>query len=145
MAESSFDGDAYLASLQLPTLTLKGRTHTGRLLSLPEFLRFRERLTGPAAGVQGNAIVDPRRFQQLVHDLTWAIYGRGRPWWAVWRPTIAAQLLAMPAAVQVEALLSFSQSQMERFAADAERLRARTGTTSETPTPEPSPMSPPPT
>lgn len=135
MTGASFDGDALLASLKLPTITLKGRTYTGRLLSMPEFLTFRERLTGPAAGVAGDTIVEARRFAALVRDLTVAIYGRGRPWWAVWRPTVAAHLLAMPAAVQVEALKSFLQSQMERFEADAERLQPRTGTASETKTP----------
>lgn len=135
MPGPAFDGDAFLAALQRPTLTLGGRTYTGRLLSLPEYLRFQDRLTGAGAGIQGNRVVDPRRFAALVRELTTAIYGRGRPWWAVWRPTVAAQLARTPLAVQVEALLSFSRSQTERFVADAERLTKTAGTTSDPPTP----------
>lgn len=123
-----FDGDAYLAALRRPTLTLGGRTYTGRLLSFDEWAQFSHRLTGEGAGIRGNSIVDARRFRALVRDLTTTIYGRGRPWWALWRPTVAQQLLAAPLAVQLAALTSFSKSQSDQFAADAERLRMTAGT-----------------
>lgn len=123
-----FDGDAYLAALTLPTLKLGGRVYTGRLLGFEEYLAFRERLTGPAAGIAGDSLVSPQKFSRLVRDLTTAIFGRGRPWWMLWRPTLAAQLVALPFPLQVEALKSFSQSQAAKFATDAERLTNRPGT-----------------
>jgi hypothetical protein len=126
-----FDGDAYLNALRLPAVTLNGRTHVGRLLGFPEWLRFAARLNGPAAGVAGDEVVDARRFSRLVRDVTVAVFGRGRPWWAVWRPTIAQQLVAAPVSLQIAALKSFSRSQMEAFAADAERLQTATGPTTD--------------
>lgn len=124
-----FDGDAYLAALRRPALKLDGITFVGRNLSFEEWSRFSHRFTPGGAGVQGNAVIDARRFQRLVHDVVSVVFGRGRPWWQVWRPTIAARLLRQPMAVQVEALKSFSRSQTEAFGADAARLMRMNGTT----------------
>lgn len=127
-----FDADAYQSSLTLPTLHLNGRLYTGRLLSLDEYLQFAGRLSADGAGIAGDTVRHGATFKALVRDLTTLIYGRGRPWWAFWRPTVAAQLLAMPLSVQLEALKSFSRSQATKFAHDAERV---TNTPRTTPTP----------
>jgi hypothetical protein len=119
-----FDGDAFLEALRQPALRLEGRTYVGRLLSFEEWGRFAHRFTPTAAGVAGDVVLDARRFRRLVRDIVTAVFGRGRPWWAVWRPTVAQRLLRQPMAVQVEALKSFSQSQTAAFGADAARLAA---------------------
>lgn len=128
-----FDGDAYLESLRLPAVKLDGRTYYGRLLSLPEWVRFSARLTAPAAGVSGNDIVDPDRFRALMLDLVRLVFGRGRPWWAFWRPTLAERIVAQSPAFQIAALQSFSRSQTEAFVGAAARVRAATGPTPKTP------------
>lgn len=129
-----FDADAYQAAMSPPTLHLNGRLLTGRLLSLDEYLQFADRLSSAGAGLagDGNTVADGRRFRQLVRDLTRMIYGRGRPWWAVWRRTIADELLEKPVAVQLEALKSFSKSQATKFERDAARVTNTPGTTSPT-------------
>lgn len=130
---AEFDGDAYLEALKLPTFRLGGRTYTGRLLGFDEWAEFNQRLTGAGAGVSGDKVVDPRRFRGLITDLTKRIYGRGRPWWAFWRPTIAERLVAAPLALQVEALKSFCKSQTQKFAEDEARMRTAAGTTTKEP------------
>lgn len=128
-----FDGDAFLESLRLPAVKLDGRTYTGRLLSIPEWMRFCARLSEDGAGVKGDEIVDEHRFRTLLLDLTRLVFGRGRPWWAFWRPTIAERIVAQSPAFQIAALQSFCRSQTEAFVGAAARVRAATGPTMETP------------
>lgn len=130
-----FDGDAFLESLRLPAVKLDGRIYYGRLLSIPEWMRFCARLSADGAGVQGNDIVDEDRFRRLLLDLTRLVFGRGRPWWAFWRPTLAERIVAQSPAFQIEALQSFCRSQTEAFVGAAARVRAATGPTTETPPP----------
>lgn len=124
-----FDADAYLEAMQRPSVTIDGRVFVGRLLSFDEWSAFAGRFTPAASGVRGNAIEQNQKFAALVRDVTTAILGTGRPWWAFWRPTIAQRIARLPAAAQIAFLNSFSRSQADAFEADAAALASLTGTT----------------
>lgn len=102
----SFNADAYLKALRLPSITLGGRTYTGRHLSLDEFLPFAERVAKLGAGK-----LSWEETKHLVRDYCRAAFPQ--PWW---QKPVAEKLLRTPPAVIKKALSDFFACQARAMA-----------------------------
>jgi hypothetical protein len=103
-----FDADAYLGTLERPSLTVGGRTFEGRFLGVEDWLRFAPKLDALAAGA-----LPPTAMKALIRELTAAVFPPP-PRWRVWRwgrPTAHGELAKLPLAVQLQALGHFTRSQ----------------------------------
>jgi hypothetical protein len=103
-----FDADAYLGTLERPTLTVGGRAFNGRFLGVEDWLRFAPRLDALAQGA-----LPPTAMKALIRDLTCAIFPPPAAWklWTWGRPFAYSELRKMPLAVQLRALEHFTRSQ----------------------------------
>lgn len=64
-----FDADAYLATLKKPEFTLNGKTYTGRILSVEQWLPFATRFEK-----LGNDELSPTEILELSRDFLRALY-----------------------------------------------------------------------
>lgn len=96
-----FDADAYAAALAPPAFTWRGRTYTGRLLSIEEFVALHA--ARPVGG--DDPAADARAFARHAVAAWFP-----RPWWSPVNRAVRA-FLAMPDAAQVAAIQSFSGAQ----------------------------------
>ena len=122
----TFDADAYLATLTPPSVRLGGVTYTGRHLSAVQMLRA---ATAVDVARQKGSLV---AWMAAAH-LTFSMAFPRRPWWAIWRRSVASVLLAQPKEVWEQVLASFFTSPTTPTAVT---------TTTPAPTPPPSPSPP---
>jgi hypothetical protein len=102
-----FDADAYLETLQPPTIKIGGKEYVGRLLSIEEWLPFEPRLNKIA---KQEADVDEirdtiRDYCNLVFQPTWKDLFNFR------RKTVAEQIVALPPRALLKAAADFFESQ----------------------------------
>ena len=83
-----FDLDAWRKTTELPTVTIGGTTHTGRLLSYQEFIRFQERL---AEMMTTGSVVTTIT---LIEDYFTAVFPPKK--YVVWKPSVVSQLMTLP-------------------------------------------------
>ena len=100
-----FDANAYLGTLDRPSLTVGKHTFAGRFLGVEDWLRFTPRLDQLAAGQ-----LPPTEMRGLIRDLTNAIFPPPA-WWRLATPWAYAELQKMPLTVQLKALEHFIRSQ----------------------------------
>jgi len=105
LGSNHFDANAYLGTLDRPTLTVGRHTFVGNFLGVEDWLRFTPRLERLADGALGAGDIT-----RLIADLTNAIFRPPR-WWKLATPWAYAELRKMPLHVQLKALEHFIRSQ----------------------------------
>jgi hypothetical protein len=98
-----FDADARAEALELPKVSIGGRTYTGRLLSIEQFAPFNER-------VQGKKLLSFDDIMTLVGDYCDVVFPH--PWWKRWQSSVRELLLAQPPVVVLEAWRDFFRCQV---------------------------------
>lgn len=107
---SHLNADEYVETLDFPTLTVRGRTFTGRLLSFPQAVAMQHLFDGMAErDDSANGIT--RVIKHLCDT------GFPRPWWKFWEPRASTLVLSMPVSVQLRVMESFLESQVAHFQA----------------------------
>ncbi|HEY4321717.1 MAG TPA: hypothetical protein VGM77_11145 [Gemmatimonadales bacterium] len=86
-----FDIDAWQQTTERPSITLRGRTYTGKLLSAEQFLPILARLQSVAT--------DPEGFFAVTRDYLTLIYPRQK--WLTWRPQIVDEIMSQPNAAEI--------------------------------------------
>lgn len=115
-----FNADAYRTNIAPPSITLAGRTFTGRLLSLEQWMPLQHMIATLKRQLRANqseervesardAYIAQARVKAAFKQLTAAMFPH--PAWKVWEPSVASLLAREPMAVQEEAVKSFIQSQ----------------------------------
>ena len=80
--------DQWLDSVEKPTITLNGKTHTGRLLSYQQFLPIMKRLEG----IRDSG--DNEAYMSLATDYLNLVFPPST--FAFWKKPLASQILALP-------------------------------------------------
>jgi len=99
----AFDADAYLEALGHPTITIGGRTHKGRLLSIEEWLPFEPMMKKAAA-----RNMEFSELKTLVKKYCRKIFPRR---FRFWRRSVGSQILKLPPQAMIEAMVSFFECQ----------------------------------
>jgi hypothetical protein len=103
MSAPTFDGEAFLATLEPPRYRIGRRVYEGRILSAQDWFRFEARLQ-----TIGEASADVQA--AILRDVTDAMFPSPR-WWQFWRPCVSAHLLGLPQGAQIAAFASFVVAQ----------------------------------
>lgn len=115
MSNVSFDAAAILAAMERPVLTVPhprrpktGPTITfvGGYLSIEQWASLQDRVM-----LMQRAELPVEQLKGLIRDLTDAIFP-APPWWAPWRSWASLELAKLPLAVQLEAIETFTASQV---------------------------------
>jgi hypothetical protein len=111
------DVDAYLESLQPPTIKINGVTHVGKFLSHDEYMPFMMMLNKV-----GSSEAEDWEIKKLILDYCGKAFPRTRKqWWSdLFRsitpfvkpnPTVGAQVIALPPTAMMKVMIDFFQSQ----------------------------------
>jgi hypothetical protein len=101
----TFDATQYLEATTPPTfIAPNGKSYTGRVLSYPQWLPYREALTNFAIAAVTDQ--DVRRFgKRFLKNIF------PRPWWKIWERPVWKWVFELPPIRFMEAMESFIASQ----------------------------------
>lgn len=100
----AFDADAFVAALECPSFTSGGRTFSGRILSVPEWMRLLTR----KAELEARTEQSYDEVQALVLDMVRTMFPR--PWYLPYNPAVVA-FGKLPFKAQMLAIEDFCVSQ----------------------------------
>lgn len=113
-----FDADKYLSTIERPSIRLKGRVHTGRLLSIQEWLTFEPEMKRVQARADGEEGLQIEELRAILRRYINAVFPKPR--WRFWERSVSSLILELPIPLQVKALKSFLACQVAALNADPE-------------------------